>query len=308
MRRPSGSRKSAVALLPTIVGSTLAAADNRGVAAADNRSGSRKFAVAPPGRHLYIPITPALTHIYGPPPPSHDGPPPPIHDGVVDGDGDHGKDGDGGGNGNGDTYIYIYIYICIYIYDMYIHILNLFIDGCGCRGVTRNSDDVLPGDWAVATASTPGPSAPRGSAGGGGGGGLASPDGHGIGGRAGGGLAIIDGHGVPDDILLAPLLAARRPALPPTVGGAPRPSFANMADMSRSGTGRQGFADMAAGGGRKREKRKIDNRFEPERCNGRITTLLVHVIVIAMLFNTELITSVTFPPPPSSSANINSQE
>ena len=124
---------------------------------------------------------------------------------------------------------------------MYIHTLNLFIDGCGCRGVTRNSDDVLPGDWAVAnavaTASTLGPSAPRGSAGGGGGGGLAIPDGYGVLGggpktpsrnaRVGEGLAILDGHGVPDDILLAPLLAARRIALPPTVGGAPRPSFAD---------------------------------------------------------------------------------
>ena len=110
---------------------------------------------------------------------------------------------------------------------MCIHVLNLFIDGCGCRGVTRNSDDVLPGDWAVATASTLGPSAPRRSAGGGAGGGLAIPDGHGVlGGGVGGGIAIPDVHGVPDDILLAPLLAARRLALP-TVGGASRPSFAD---------------------------------------------------------------------------------
>ena len=107
----STPRKLAAALLPTIGGSTLVAADNRGVAAADNRGCT--MAVAPPGRHLYIPITPALTHIYGPPPPSHDGPPPPIHDGVVYGDGDHCKDGDGGGNGNGDTYIYIHMYIYI---------------------------------------------------------------------------------------------------------------------------------------------------------------------------------------------------
>ena len=130
-----------------------------------------------------------------------------------------------GMEGEMEMAIHIYIYIHMYIYDMYIHILNLFIDGCGCRGVTRNSDDVLPGDWAVATASTPGPSAPRGSAGCGG------DPGHGLlGGGPGEGLAILDGHGVPDDILLAPLLAARRPALPPTVGGAPRPSFADMAE------------------------------------------------------------------------------
>lgn len=128
---------------------------------------------------------------------------------------------------------------------MYIHILNLFIDGCGCRGVTRNGDDVLPGDWAVAnavaTASTLGPSAPRGSTGGGNGG-IAIPDGYGLLGggpitpsrnaRVGEGLAILDGHGVPvvsplGRYLLAPLLAARRVALPPTVGGAPLPSFAD---------------------------------------------------------------------------------
>ena len=133
----------------------------------------------------------------------------------------------------------------MYIYDMCIHVLNLFIDGCGCRGVTRNSDDVLPGDWAGVGSGggVLGPSAPRGSTGrGGGGGGLAIPDGHAAFGggpktpsrnaRVGEGLAILDVHGVPFGSpwgrnLLAPLLASRRAALPPTVGGAPPPSFAD---------------------------------------------------------------------------------
>ena len=142
--------------------------------------------------------------------------------------------------------IHIYIYIHMYIYDMCIHVLNLFIDGCGCRGVTRNSDDVLPGDWAGVGSGggVLGPSAPRGSTGrGGGGGGSARPAGHAdFGGgpkspsrnaaRIPDGLAILDEHGVPfvspwGRNLLDILLASRRAALPPTVGGAPPPSFAD---------------------------------------------------------------------------------